>query len=167
MPATALREGGTDGDVVGRRSVPHGDDGAGGAAVSVVPVKRPQPGVRWGDDDLIPMDSLRRCKVCKQPIEHLEPRRVTCGHPRCMRANRNNKRMRPGSNKSVERAAADWQDHYQRKKNDEDRALAMKVTRGYAYAMARGADQTTALAWVAKGTGLSIIQVQSILKENE
>lgn len=75
--------------------------------------------------------------------------------------------MRPGSNKSVERAAADWQDHYQRKKNDEDRALAMKVTRGYAYAMARGADQTTALAWVAKGTGLSIIQVQSILKENE
>lgn len=150
-----------------RRSVPYGGYGAGSAAVPVVSVKRPVAGIRFGDGDLIPPDSLRRCKVCKQPIEHLDARRVTCGHPRCQRANRNSKRLRPGTNPSIARAATDWQDHYQREKDDEDRALTAKVTRGYAYAMARGADQKTALAWVAKGTGLSMIQVQIVLKENE
>jgi len=164
LPATALRGVGKGGDVVGRRSVPHGDHGAGGAAVSVVPVKRPQPGVRWGDDDLIPMDSLRRCKVCKQPIEHLEPRRVTCGHPRCMRLNRNNKRMRPSAGGYVrgKTAAQTYADEQQHKADK----FASKVKRGYLYAKGRGADETTALAWVAKNTDLSMMQVREIVRED-
>jgi len=115
----------------------------------VVPVKRPQPGVRWGDDDLIPMDSLRRCKVCKQPIEHLE---------------RNNKRMRPSAGGYVrgKTAAQTYADEQQHKADK----FASKVKRGYLYAKGRGADETTALAWVAKNTDLSMMQVREIVRED-
>lgn len=126
--------------------------------------KVPEAGVKWGEGDLIPPDTLRRCKICKQPIEHLHPSRVCCSHPRCQRANRNNKRHRPGENPNVKRSARSMEDFYRDQEQQKDEALVRKVIAGMAYAKKRGADEVTALAWVAKGTGLSVIQVQDIIR---
>lgn len=120
----------------------------------------PVAGVPWKEGDLIPADTLRRCKVCKQPIEHLAPNRVCCSHPRCQRANRSSRKKR----EPVSRSA--MQEAYELRHADESAALAKKVVSGFAYARKRGADQVTALQWVAKGTGLSVVQVQDILRRS-
>lgn len=167
MRPTRSHRDGQDGDVVGRRSVPHGDHGTGSAPVPVVAVNRPVAGVRFADDPgLIPPDTLRRCKICKQPIEHLDIRRVTCGHPRCMRANRNNKSNRPGHNPANRRPRT-LAALYKKQREETRAALEQKVRKGYAYARAKGADQTTALAWVAKNTALSMIAVREIVEESK
>lgn len=154
-----------------RRPLVDAADGDGRPAVppySVRPVRKvPTAGVRWEGDDLIPPGVIRRCKICHQPIEHLDKRRVCCSHPRCQRANRNNKKYRPGTNKRVRRGALTAGDHYRREAEEKDRALRLKIVKGYEYARSRGADESTALAWVSKNVGLSIIQVQSILREKE
>ena len=53
---------------------------------------------------------------------------------------------------------------YEMRHANEEEALAKKVIAGFDYARKRGADGVTALQWVAKGTGLSVVQVQDILR---
>ena len=146
---------------MGRRSVPNGDHGDSSSAVSVVAVKRPVAGVRFGDDDLIPPDTLRRCKICQQPIEHLDIRRVCCGHPKCQRANRNNKRLRKKPGQLP--APRSWKEHYERRHQSEQDAVERKVLLGYRYATARGADKTTALTWISRNVEIPVNQVMEIL----
>lgn len=147
---------------MGRRSVPHGDHGASSPAVPVVAVKRPVAGVRFESDDLIPPDTLRRCKICQQPIEHLDIRRVCCGHPKCQRANRNNKRLRKKPGQAP--APRSWKEHYERSHEAKQNALERKVLLGYRYALARGADKTTALTWISRNVEIPVNQVMEILK---
>jgi hypothetical protein len=81
-----------------------------------------------------------------------------------MRVNRNNKRMRPSASDYVrgKTAAQAYVDEQQRKADQ----FASKVKRGYLYAKGKGADETTALAWVAKNTDLSMMQVREIVRED-
>ena len=145
-----------------RRSVVDGDHGASSPAVPVVAVKRPVAGVRFESDDLIPPDTLRRCKICQQPIEHLDIRRVCCGHPKCQRANRNNKRLRKKPGQAP--APRSWKEHYERSHEAKQNALERKVLLGYRYALARGADKTTALTWISRNVEIPVNQVMEILK---
>lgn len=147
---------------MGRRSVVDGDHGASSPAVPVVAVKRPVAGVRFESDDLIPPDTLRRCKICQQPIEHLDIRRVCCGHPKCQRANRNNKRLRKKPGQAP--APRSWKEHYERSHEAKQNALERKVLLGYRYALARGADKTTALTWISRNVEIPVNQVMEILK---
>lgn len=109
----------------------------------------PEHGVRWGERDLIPSDSLRRCKVCKQPIEHLSAHRVTCGHPRCLRTNRAMK-----TKKTQHLAVLPGK-------------LPTEVERLWLYARSKNVDSVSAYTWIAKKTGKTIRQVMAEIKEIE
>lgn len=107
----------------------------------------PQQGVRWGEGDLIPPDSLRRCKVCKQPIEHLSAYRVTCGHPRCQRTNR---AMATKKTKHLAIVPSP-------EPND--------VERMWRFARSKNVDPVSAYTWIARKTGKTIRQVMAEIKE--
>ena len=102
---------------------------------------------------------IRRCLVCEQPIEHLGPRRVSCGHPRCQRTIRSGKLTR-GKRKETEsvtpREAAE-----ERAKWDEDEVRREAIAR-VKFAKARGASHTQAVLWTSQKMGLPVKDILSI-----
>ncbi len=120
-------------------------------------VRHPRPGSEEWGNDLIPPDTIRRCIVCAQPIEHLSQRRTTCGHPRCLRANRARRARREPRLKPV--ATGKPRPAYTVREDN--------IRKMWDYARGKGADPVTAYVWISKKVGISINEVVAEVKEIE
>lgn len=116
----------------------------------------PVAGVEWGEGNLIPPDTLRRCRICNQPIEHLHKYRVVCSHPRCQRANRS---MGHKQRKAAQQAARSPAD-----------AKRMQVAQAKALlrqAYKQGASGPVAMQAVAQRMGLRVVDVIALVKHSD
>jgi len=111
----------------------------------------PVAGVRWGEGELVPPDSLRRCRICRQPIEHLDIKRVCCNHPRCKRANRIMPPAMRARVKAIESITP-------------DQLKAVEAKKRYAYARLKGATPVQGYEVVARRMNMRVADVIAIVE---
>jgi hypothetical protein len=110
---------------------------------------RPEPGVKF-KGDLVPPDNVRRCKICKQPIEHLHTFRVCCDHPRCLRTNRSMSRKR----KTYPKTTGEMKQVL----------ITREIVKRYQYAKSKGATDGQAYTVVANRMKMQVNEVIAVVR---
>jgi hypothetical protein len=109
--------------------------------------KVPTHGVRWEGEPL-PPDSVRRCKICQQPINHLSSNRVCCSHPRCQRINRSAPRKpRPKATGEIKKIS-----------------VVREIMRRYEYAKSKGATDVQAYTVISARMKMTVAEVMATVK---